>query len=196
MSPYTAETTAEQVASDYQSEIKNKTVLVTGASPGGLGAKFATVIAQHSPYCIILATRDVEKARKTAEEIAAISSAVLVKTIRLNLTSFKDTKAAAEEVLALGLRIDVLVNNAGIMAPGYSKTVDGVESQFATNHLGHFLFTNIILESQLKTNKNSGVRVVNVSSDGYRLGPVRFADWNFDVSASFVPLRLIHSSLI
>lgn len=189
MSPYTAETTAEQVASDYQSEIKNKTVLVTGASPGGLGAKFATVIAQHSPYCIILATRDAEKARKTADEIAAVSSSILVKTIKLDLTSFKEAKAAAEEVLALGLHVDIIVNNAGIMAPGYSKTADGVESQFATNHLGHFLFTNIILESQLKTNHDSGVRVVNVASDGYRLGPIRFADWNFDVSASLPSMR-------
>lgn len=84
----------------------------------------------------------------------------------------------------------MLVNNAGIMAKSpYSQTPEGIEAQFGANHIGHFLFTNLIM-SKLIGDEGSGssrtARVVNVASDGYRLGPVRFDDWNFDVPSSLL----------
>lgn len=75
----------------------------------------------------------------------------------------------------------MVVNNAGIMAHSYSKTVDGVETQFGTNHVGHFLLTNLLLKGGLL---EGGVRVVNVSSAGFRWGGIRFEDTDFDVSDS------------
>lgn len=181
MSSYNSQTTGEEVASDCQSQIRGKTVLITGASPGGLGAKFASVIANHEPACIILATRSLEKAKETAQDISSNAPKVRIHCIRLDLTSLDQVRAAAEEVNALNEKIDVIVNNAGIMAPPYSKTVDGIESQFATNYIGPFLFTNLLRQRLLAGDVSAKLRVVNVTSNGYRLGPVRFEDWNFDV---------------
>ncbi|CAM1507601.1 Fc.00g072420.m01.CDS01 [Cosmosporella sp. VM-42] len=178
MSPYTKDTTAEEVAADCQSRIANKTILVTGASPGGLGATFASIIANYGPAGVILATRDLSKAEATAKEIAIIAPKVRTWSIELDLGSREQIKKAAEQINSLGEHIDVIVNNAGIMAPPFSKTVDGIESQFGTNHIGHFLLTNLLLPSILS--KNVPVRVVNVSSNGFRFGPPRFEDWNFD----------------
>ncbi len=182
MSPYTWETTAEEVAADCQSQIANKTILVTGASPKGLGATFATIIAKYGPACLILATRDRAKAEETAQDIAAVAPSVRTRCIELDLSSLAQVRKAAEESNALDEQIDVLVNNAGIMASPYSKTTEGIEQQFGINYVGHFLLTNLILPKMLA--RNVPVRVVNVSSNGYRLGHVRFEDWNFDVSQS------------
>ncbi|RAK99613.1 short-chain dehydrogenase [Aspergillus ibericus CBS 121593] len=177
MSPYNFQTTAEEVARDCQNAIANKTVLVTGVSPGGLGAEFAKVIAVHRPSLIILASRNRLKAQQTADEIADIAPTVPTRVLELDLASQTQVRNAAQEVLAYDEHIDVLVNNAGIMASPFALSEDKVESQFATNHVGHFLFTNLIMS---KLVKSGHCRVVNVSSNGHQLGPVRFHDWNFD----------------
>ncbi|KAF7563911.1 hypothetical protein G7046_g199 [Stylonectria norvegica] len=178
MTSYNYETTAEEIAKDLKSRITGQTILVTGASPGGLGAIFATTVAKYGPAGIILATRDVSKAEATAKDIAEIAPAVRTWAVTLDLASQEQTKKAVEEINSLGQHIDVIVNNAGIMATPYSKTVDGIESQFGTNHIGHFLLTNLLLAKLL--GKGKPVRVVNVSSNGFRFGGPRFEDWNFD----------------
>ncbi|XRM36707.1 hypothetical protein ABZX51_000197 [Aspergillus tubingensis] len=180
MSSYSSQTSAEQVAQDCQNAITNKTVLVTGVSPGGLGAEFAKVIAIHGPSLLILASRDIAKAQQTAQEIADIAPGVPTRLLELDLRSQAQVRIAAKEVLTYKEDIDVLVNNAGVMASPFSLTDDGIESQFATNHVGHFLFTNLIMEKLVIPGKSC--RIVNVSSNGHLLSPVRFHDWNFDVS--------------
>ncbi|OBT65439.1 hypothetical protein VE03_06060 [Pseudogymnoascus sp. 23342-1-I1] len=177
MAPYNSETTAQQVALDCQTQITNKTLLVTGISPGGLGAEFVTTIAKYGPACIILATRNLESAKETARNVAAASPAVRTWPIELDLASIKQVKEAAKKIEALGERIDIIVNNAGIMAPPYAKTLDGIESQFGINHIGHFLLTNLLLPGILKN--KLPVRIVNVTSNGFRFGPVRFEDCNY-----------------
>lgn len=188
MSPYNADTTAEEVASDFQSRIVNKTILVTGVSRAGLGTTFATIIANYGPACIILATRELSKAEETAQDIAAIAPAVRTWPIELDLGSLEQIRKAAEKINSLNEHIDVIVNNAGVMAVPYSKTVDGIERQFATNHIGHFLLTNLLLPKILAAKKP--VRVVNVSSNGFRYGPIRFDDLDFDVRKSRTFLSL------
>lgn len=182
MSEYSWSTTAEQVTSDCRSSIANKTILITGVTPGGLGAGFATIIAPYSPSLIILAARDTAKAIQTEQVIKAVTPSVATRILKLNLSSQEQIREAAKEVVSYKEHIDVLVNNAGTMAPPFGLTEDGVESQFGINHIGHFLFTNLIMDKLIVPGKQS--RVVNVSSDGYRLGPVRFEDWNFDVRKS------------
>lgn len=99
----------------------------------------------------------------------------------LDLGSQAKARAAAEEVNSWTdvPTIDVVINNAGIMAQPYSLTEDGIESQFGANHIGHFLFTQLIMGKILAS--GSGARVVNLSSNGYKQGGVRFDDWNFEV---------------
>lgn len=187
MSSYNADTTAEEVATDVQSQIKNKTILITGVSPGGLGAEFATIIAKYEPASIILVTRSLAAAEVTAKVIAGIAPKVRTYPIELDLASIENTKLAAEKINTLDETIDVIVNNAGIMASPFSMTVDGIENQFATNHIGHFLLTNLLLPKIL--GKKDRVRVVNITSNGFRYSPVRFEDWNFDVSIHSLDFR-------
>ena len=175
---YNAETTAEEVAASWTARIANKTVLVTGVTAGGLGAEFAIVVARHKPRLIILASRSKAKADHTARDIAAVAPDVQTRFLELDLSSQVQIRKAAAQVNAYREGIDVLVNNAGILSAPYRQTEDGVESLFGICHIGHFLFTNLIVP---KLNPNS--RVVSVASDGYMLSPVRFEDWHFDVSS-------------
>ncbi|KAK6858152.1 retinol dehydrogenase 13 [Apiospora arundinis] len=177
-STYDAASTASGLVSDYASEIKGKVVLTTGVSPGGLGAVFVEAIAKAQPALLILAGRNPSKAEQTAKAIEAANAGVKTKVLELDLGSLAAVKKAAESVMAWAdvPSIDVLVNNAGIMAVEYRKTPDGYESHLATNHLAHFLFTNLIMDKLLAA---SSPRVVNVSSDGHRLGHFRFDDYNF-----------------
>ncbi|CAG9953800.1 unnamed protein product [Clonostachys rosea f. rosea IK726] len=177
MSPYSYETTAEEVANDLKSQIAGKTILVTGVSPKGLGAAFAEIIAQYGPECIILATRDLSKAEETGQAIKATSPSVRTHSVELDLASLDQVRKAAAKIQSFGEKIDVIVNNAAIMASPYFKTVDGIEGQFAVNYLGHFLLTNLLLPDMLA--RNVPIRIVNVSSNGCRYGPVRFGDLDF-----------------
>lgn len=177
------ESTAEELSSFYSPQIKNKVILTTGISPGSLGANFIQTIAAHNPKLLILAARSPSKIKEAADLIAKSHPNVPTRNLILDLSDLNQVWAAAREVLAYEEDIDVLVNSAAVMACPYAKTVDGLELQFGTNHIGHFLFTNAILSKILKVKG----RVINVSSAGHRFGGVRFEDVGFAVSFSSYP---------
>ena len=177
---YNSKTTGEQAAADLASQIKDKIVLTTGVSPNSLGAHFLTVIAAHQPRLLILAGRNLAKTQETAKTLAASAPGVQTRVLQLDLGDQKQVRKAADEVLAYEEAIDVLVLNAGIMAQPYATTPDGLEATFGTNHIGHFLFANLVMPKVLAS--PHGGRVVSVSSNGYNLGPVRFEDLGFHVS--------------
>ena len=176
---YSSGTTAEELVRDFATEIKGKVILTTGVSPGGLGAHFVEAVAHGQPKLFILAGRNSAKIEATAQKISMISPRVQTRTLKLDLSSQEQVRKAAAEVNAYPEPIDVLVNNAGIMATDYLTTPDGLEEQFGTNHISPWLFTNLILGKLLAA--PGGARVVNVSSDGYRLSPIRFYDYGFHV---------------
>ncbi|MBE3048823.1 SDR family NAD(P)-dependent oxidoreductase [Candidatus Bathyarchaeota archaeon] len=183
--PTTPHGTAQELASQLRTEVKDKIILITGVSPNSIGAASAAATATASPSHLILAGRNPSKTQLTADAIAASHPHLYVRTLKLDLASQSSVRDAAKDLLSWDLpRIDVLVNNAGVMGTDYALTADGVESQFATNHVGHFLFTNLIMERLLKS---EAPRVVNVASDGHRMGPVRFNDYNFDVRYALSP---------
>lgn len=171
---------ASTIASDNADNIAGKTILTTGVTQGGLGSTFVELVAQYKPHLLILAGRSANKVQATVDKIKANprSSDIPVKVLELDLASQKSVRKAAETVLSWSDvdHIDVLVNSAGIMAGPYKTTQEGIESQFGSNHIGHFLFTNLLLPKILVS---PSPRVVNVSSDGHRFGGVRFDDWNF-----------------
>ncbi|KAL4953675.1 hypothetical protein BDW69DRAFT_205689 [Aspergillus filifer] len=171
-------TTATELTETFSSQIKDKIVLTTGPSPKSIGAIFAQSIAAAKPALLILAGRNTSKLEQTADVINSTNPGVCVRLLSIDLGSLAAVREAAEEVNSWNdvPHIDVLVNNAGIMGTKFALTADGFESQFATNHLGHFLFTNLIMGKILKA---SEPRVVNVSSDGHRLGPIQWGDYNF-----------------
>lgn len=179
MTLYSFATTAEDIANDCRDRIRGKVVLTTGVSPGGLGAGFVERLAVYEPKLLILAGHDISKSERTAEAIKTVAPHVKTRVLELDLSSQKQIRKAAQEVNAYGEPIDVLVNNAGVHSGQYSTTVDGIEDHFGTNHIGHFLFTNLIMDQVLAAGPSA--RVVNVASSGHRFSPVRFDDWGFDV---------------
>ncbi|PGH27623.1 hypothetical protein AJ80_00636 [Polytolypa hystricis UAMH7299] len=178
MAVYNFQTTGDEIATNCAAHVENKTILVTGVTPGSLGAGFVIRIAKYRPRLIILASRNVSKAEKTARDIVTAAPEAKTRILELDLGSQDQIRKAALEVNAYQENIDVLVNSAGVMAVPYGVTKEGIESQFGTNHIGHFLFTNLIMP-KLRASEYGG-RVLIVASDGCRLGPVRFDDWNFD----------------
>jgi NAD(P)-dependent dehydrogenase (short-subunit alcohol dehydrogenase family) len=161
-------------------------VLITGVSPTSIGADTAYAFAAHQPKMIILASRTQNNIDCVANQIRSRHPSVPVDSLLLDLSSQKSVRAAASHLNSQISQLDILINNAVIMAvPTRTLSEDGIELQFATNHLGHFLFTNLVLNKLCMAAKASGAspgatRVVMVSSNGHRFSPVRFHDWNFE----------------
>lgn len=177
---YNANATAEGLVNDLAGEIKGKVVLTTGVSPGSIGATFVETIAKGQPSLLILASRNTAKVQDTANKITGSQPQVNVRLLQLDLGLFATVRDAAATVKSWDdiPSVDVVVNNAGLMATDFALSPDGFESQLATNHLGHFLFTNLIMDKILAS---KSPRIVNISSDGHRLNPIRWADYNFSV---------------
>ena len=182
---YNTNTTASELVGNFGQEIEGKVILTTGVTLGSLGAAFVESIAKSQPGLLILTGRNVEKLQKTADKITAAQPNVKTRTLKLDLNSLAAVRQSAETVTSWVdvPHIDVLVNSAGLMATPYMLTADGFESQFGVNHLGHFLFTNLIMPKILAAR---APRVVVITSDGHRLNPMRWSDYNFDVGLPLV----------
>ena len=142
-----------------------RTVVVTGAS-SGLGLETARVLAARGAT-VVLACRDTGKAGRAADQIRAQAGRADVRVVRLDLASLASVRETAGEIRATCARLDLLINNAGVMAAPYRRTEDGFELTLATNHLGPFALTGLLLDRLLDT---PGSRVVTVSSIGHRMG--------------------------
>jgi NAD(P)-dependent dehydrogenase (short-subunit alcohol dehydrogenase family) len=126
-------------------------------------------LVKHSPAEVYLAARTPSKAEAAIEDIKKATPGAHVTYLPLDLMSFDSIKKAADEFKSKSPRLDILMNNAGIMATPLAFTKEGYESQLGTNHVGHALFTKLLLPMLLKTAEepNSDVRIVNLSSDGH-----------------------------
>jgi NAD(P)-dependent dehydrogenase (short-subunit alcohol dehydrogenase family) len=120
---------------------------------------------------VILACRDRSRTDAAVSRIVGESPNADVETVQLELASLESVRAAAAELAARLPRIDVLINNGGVMEPPYERTVDGFELTFATNHLGHFALTGLLLGRLLG---RPGSRIVTVSSEGHARGVIDF----------------------
>jgi NAD(P)-dependent dehydrogenase (short-subunit alcohol dehydrogenase family) len=155
--------TAKWTSDDVPGQ-QGRLAVVTGANTG-LGFETAQVLAAHGAS-VVLAVRDTEKGKAAAARIAGTAPGADVTVQRLDLASLDSIRAAAGELRARYPRIDLLINNAGVMFPPKQATRDGFELQFGTNHLGHFALTGLLLEQMLPV---PGSRVVTVSSLGHRI---------------------------
>lgn len=162
--------------------LAGKTILVTGAN-SGLGYETALAFAAKGAH-VVLACRDQAKGRAAEAAIRGAHPAASTSLLALDLASLADIRRAADAVRAAHPRLDLLVNNAGVMALPYRRTADGFEMQIGTNHLGHFALTGLLLDSLLAT---PGARVVTVSSGFHRLGKIRFDDLQSERSYSKWP---------
>lgn len=159
-----------------------RTAVVTGANTG-LGLATARALAERGAH-VVLAVRDTDKGKRAADEIAAADPSATVTVQSLDLGSLRSIRTAAEELNEAFPRIDLLINNAGVMYPPKQTTEDGFELSFGTNHLGHFALTGLLLENLLAV---PGSRVTTVSSQGHRIqAAIHFDDLQWERSYSRV----------
>jgi NAD(P)-dependent dehydrogenase (short-subunit alcohol dehydrogenase family) len=148
-----------------------RVAVITGANTG-LGYETALALAAHGAH-VVVAVRNLDKGKDAISRIVAQSPQADVALQELDLTSLESVRTAARQLRADHDRIDLLINNAGVMYPPKSTTKDGFELQFGTNHLGHFALTGLLLDRLLPV---AGSRVVTISSIGHRIR----ADIHFD----------------
>lgn len=180
------------VVSAFPTKVEGRVFLITGVSEAGIGGATAKALASGSPKLLILTGRSEARVKPVIADINKRYPGVGCRFLSLDLASASSVRKAAAEVDKYSENIDVLINNAGIAQVPERRLNDaGMEMHFATNHIGHFLFTNLILhklEAAAKASEAPGsVRIVNVSSMAHQFGPVRFSDINFDNPVEALP---------
>ena len=171
-SPFGARSTAREVVEGH--DLRGRDAIVTGAS-SGIGIETARALAS-AGASVTLAVRDRAKGEAVAADIRATTGNERVLVGELDLASIASVRRFANAIHQQQRPLHVLVNNAGIMAAPLSYTIDGFESQFGTNHLGHFALTIALLPVLQAAN---GARVVSVSSSGHLAADVNFDDPNY-----------------
>lgn len=171
-SPFNAHSTAAEVIAEH--DLRGKTALVTGAS-SGLGIETArALLSAHAE--VILAVRDIAKGEEVAQQLRAATQNERAHVLAVDLGSLASVRRAAEQFHARWSKLDILINNAGIMATPQGYTPEGFELQFGTNHLGHYLLTMLLLPSLQAA---APARVVVLSSSGHRRSDIHFDDINY-----------------
>jgi NAD(P)-dependent dehydrogenase (short-subunit alcohol dehydrogenase family) len=150
-------------------------VLITGAN-SGLGRRSAEALAAKGAR-VLMACRNEEKARPALAEVATRATGPAPELVTLDLADLGSVRAAAEQIVESVDQLDVLMNNAGVMAVPFARTADGFEVQFGTNHLGHFALTGRLLPALLRAKVS---RVVTTSSTAHRMGRIRTDDLNWE----------------
>jgi protochlorophyllide reductase len=159
--------------------------VITGGG-AGLGLEAAKALAANGA-AVVLAGRHESRAARAAAEIPTAD----VRVVHLDLASLASVRHAADEIRSTTERLDVLINNAGVMDVPYRRTEDGFELTLATNHLGHFALTGLVLDLLLET---AGSRVVTIASNAHRRGVMQFEDLHcergYDGSAAYAQSKL------
>jgi NAD(P)-dependent dehydrogenase (short-subunit alcohol dehydrogenase family) len=155
--------------------LHGKRILVTGVS-AGIGVETARALAAHGAQ-VVGAARDLDKAEAATAQVRkdAAASGGSFELIQLDLASLKSVRACADKLVSKGEPFDVVIANAGVMATPFAQTLDGFETQFGTNHLGHFVLVN-----RIASLIRSGGRLINLSSSGHRFSNVDLEDPNFE----------------
>jgi len=168
-----ATSTTEEVLAGV--DLRGKRILVTGVS-AGLGVETARSLAGHGAQ-VVGAARDLDKAKAATEQVRkdAVAAGGSFELVELDLASLRSVRECADRLLAKGQPFDVIIANAGVMATPFGKTADGFETQFGTNHLGHFVLVNRIAPL-IRT----GGRLISLSSSGHRFSNIDLEDPNFE----------------
>ncbi|RWA14175.1 hypothetical protein EKO27_g920 [Xylaria grammica] len=186
-------TEAIEVAKTFSEGIRGKTILVTGGNPDGIGFTTCQAFASQSPSNLIIAGRTPSKVDQCINLLKAQHPTVDYRSLIVDLSSQKSVRAAAAKVLSWAdvPTIDIVINSAGVMGIAErTLSEDGIEMQFATNHIGHWLLTCSIMPKLIKAaekNPKGATRVVNVSSASPMFSNMRWSDINFDKLSKDLP---------
>ncbi|PKU81983.1 Short-chain dehydrogenase TIC 32, chloroplastic [Dendrobium catenatum] len=160
--------TAEEVTEGIDAH--DFTAIVTGAT-NGIGKETARVLALRGAE-VIIPSRTIESGLRVKESLLEQNPSAKLHVMEMDLSSLDSVETFARSFISTNKRLNILIDNAGIMACPFQLSRDGIEMQFATNHLGHFLLTKLLLEKMKSTAKETGVqgRIINVSSSAHRRG--------------------------
>jgi NAD(P)-dependent dehydrogenase (short-subunit alcohol dehydrogenase family) len=172
------------------SDQQDRVAIVTGSS-SGIGYETARVLA-NKKATVIIAVRNLKKGNSAANRIREEYKNADVKVMELDLASLESVRNFADDFKKKYSRLDLLINNAGVMMPPYSKTADGFELQLGTNHLGHFALTGLLIDV-IKDTENS--RIVTVSSGAHQYGQLDFDDLNWE-KRKYKPMKTYGDSKI
>ena len=175
MSEFGKSTTTDEVLDGV--DLTGRRVVITGAA-SGLGRESARAMSAHGASVTVLA-RSAERAAGAVAEVEALVPGASVEPGVVDLADLATVRSFAEKYLATHDAVDVLINNAGVMACPFGRTVDGFETQFGTNHLGHFLLTALLAPALLR---GTSPRVVTLTSAGHSRSDVDLEDPNFDTT--------------
>jgi NAD(P)-dependent dehydrogenase (short-subunit alcohol dehydrogenase family) len=170
---------------DLSGKLSDKVIVITGCS-SGIGVETARALAT-TGATLILTARDTDKASSALSDLLS-PPGTNVSLVKMHLESLSGVRAGAASILSKTQKINILINNAGVMAlPTLTLTTDGYETQFATNHLSHFLLFQLLLPTLLASSTPGfHSRVVNLSSTGHSRGGVRLHDYHFS-SGDYTP---------
>jgi NAD(P)-dependent dehydrogenase (short-subunit alcohol dehydrogenase family) len=168
-----ATSTTDEVLSGVN--LQGKRILITGVS-AGIGVETARSLAAHGAH-VVGAARDLTKAKAATDQVRrdAAERGGSLELVELDLADLKSVRACADGLVRKGEPLDLVIANAGVMATPFGHTADGFETQFGTNHLGHFVFANRIASLM-----RAGSRLINLSSAGHRFSNVDLDDPNFE----------------
>jgi NAD(P)-dependent dehydrogenase (short-subunit alcohol dehydrogenase family) len=169
--PGTEATNAATWSAADVGDLTGRVALVTGAN-SGIGYETARVLADHGAH-VLLGCRDEEKGRRARDKLESELERSSLELLSLDLADLVSVRRAADVVRRQHARLDLLVNNAGVMGTPYRQTADGLELQMATNHFGHFALTELLLERIVTTERS---RIVTVTSHMHRIGRLRLGD--------------------
>jgi len=172
-------------------DLTGKVIVVTGGN-SGLGYESVKAFAMKGAD-VIMASRSVEKGQEARTEILKDVPRGEIKVMQLDLGDLESVKNFAAEFKIIHTKLDVLLNNAGIMMTPYFTTKDGFEGQLGTNHLGHFALTGLLLDVILDT---EGSRIVNVSSAAHKSGKMDFSNLQFENGKDYAPMKAYGRSKI
>ncbi|KAK3686470.1 hypothetical protein LTR37_019789 [Vermiconidia calcicola] len=190
---FDANTEGLEVAKAFSAEIRGKTVLVTGVNRGGIGFSTSHAFASQCPAHLIVAGRSKKKIQDSIHALKDGAPDVDFRALVVDLSSQKSVRSAAAEVLSWDNipSIDIVVNSAGVMCiEERTLSPNGVEMHFATNHIGHWLLTCLIMPKLIKAAKDNpkgATRVVNVTSASPMVSGIRWSDINFDKKNKDLP---------
>lgn len=190
---YNIDTKGLTVAKDFADRIKDKTILVTGANLEGIGFSTSQAFASGAPAHLIICGRTPSKIQAVINALKADYPDVDYRPLEIDLSSQESVRAAAKELLSWDdiPAVNFVVNSAGVMGiPERTLTKEGIELHFATNHIGHWLFSNLIMSKVIKaaqTSPKGDTRIVNVSSRSPTASAPRLSDVNFEVKNSDLP---------
>jgi len=179
----------EKWSRDQMPDLKGKVIVVTGGN-SGLGYESVKAFAEKGAT-VILASRTLEKGETAKKELSVYAPKGNINVMQLDLMDLTSIKTFAQEFKTLYNRLDILLNNAGIMMTPYQLTKNGFESQFGTNHLGHFALTALLFDL-IKNTKNS--RVVTVSSIAHKKGEIDFNDLTYEDGKNYDSMKAYRRS--